>query len=65
MQKIESENETLNFTESNRINYLDTLIEGKETFTSYENIIKNFGQSQKIKKLLIKMVDIIMGILQF
>ncbi|GAA0178440.1 hypothetical protein SH2C18_14970 [Clostridium sediminicola] len=50
----EIERENLDSSISEEINYLDTLIEGKETFTSYENIIKNFGQPKKVKNIINK-----------
>lgn len=33
------------------LKYLDTLVEGKETFTTYDNIIKNFGTPKKVKNI--------------
>ncbi|QUH27659.1 hypothetical protein [Vallitalea guaymasensis] len=34
------------------LSYLDTIVEGKETFTTYRNIIKNFGEPKEIKNII-------------
>lgn len=34
------------------VRYIDTIVEGKETFTTYENLVKNFGNPKEIRKII-------------